>query len=156
MKPTWYISVIVFAAILFSITGMSVSAQSDIDEHRDCPYCGMDRKAYGYCRMLIQYEDGAEVGVCSLHCALVELDANPGRKVKALLVADRTTRSLIDATKAVWVMGGKKGGVMTKRAKWAFESKDGADKFIAAYGGKILTWDEVLAAARDDLAHEVR
>ncbi len=50
---------------------MNVLAQDDIDAHRSCASCGMDRKAYGYSRMLIQYEDGAMVGTCSLHCAVV-------------------------------------------------------------------------------------
>jgi len=147
---------ILFIMILCSIRGMSALAQSDIDIHRDCAYCGMDRKAYGFSRMLIQYEDGTEVGVCSLHCALIEIDAHQGGRIKALLVADRDTRTLIDVEKVTWVLGGKKGGVMTKRAKWAFASKHAADKFIAANGGKIVSWDETLAAAREDLANEVR
>jgi copper chaperone NosL len=46
-----------------------VLAQEDIKEHRDCIYCGMDRKAYGFSRMLIRYDDGTAVGVCSVHCA---------------------------------------------------------------------------------------
>jgi copper chaperone NosL len=158
MKSKWHIPVFVFAVILLSIAGTIALAQSnsDIEEHRDCRYCNMDRKAYGFSRMLVQYEDGTVVGVCSLHCALVDLDANPGRKVKALLVADRSNRNLLDVEKAVWVMGGKKSGVMTKRAKWAFESKEGAEAFIAKYEGKIVSWAEILAAAREDLAHEVR
>ncbi len=56
--------------------------QNDIDDHRSCGNCGMDRKAYGFSRMLVQYEDGTVVGTCSLHCAVVELDANPGKTVK--------------------------------------------------------------------------
>jgi copper chaperone NosL len=140
--------------ILVSFTGISALAQSDIDSHRDCVCCGMDRKAYGYSRMLIQYEDGSEVGVCSLRCALIEIDAHKDRRLKALLVADRNTRTLIDADKAVWVLGGRKGGVMTRRAKWAFASNDTARKFIESYGGNIVAWDEALAAAREDLANE--
>jgi len=151
-----HVTSILFIIILFTIAGLSALAQSDIDAHRNCANCGMDRKAYGFSRMLIQFEDGTEVGVCSLHCALMEIDARQESKVKALLVADRNTRTLIDAEKAVWVLGGKKGGVMTKHAKWAFASKDTADKFIAAYGGKIVSWGEALAAAREDLAKEAR
>ncbi len=146
---------ILFAITLFNISGMSALAQSDIDTHRDCVYCGMDRKAYGFSRMLIQYEDGTEAGVCSLHCALIEIDAHKDRKVKALLVADRNTRTLLNAKNAVWVLGGRKGGVMTKRAKWAFASDDSATKFIESYGGKIVSWDEALAAAREDLVKEL-
>ncbi len=148
-------ALILLITILLSFMGTSGLAQSDIDCHRDCVNCGMDRKAYGYSRMLIQYDDGLEVGVCSLHCALVEMDAHKDRRLKALFVADRNTRMLIDVEKAVWVLGGKKVGVMTRRAKWAFESNDAADKFIQSYGGNIITWNEALAAARDDAAKEI-
>jgi copper chaperone NosL len=130
-------------------------AQSDIAEHRDCAYCGMDRKAYGYSRMLIQYADGTAVGVCSLHCAVLELHVNQGRPMKSILVADRDTRILIDAEQAVWVMGGKKRGVMTQRPKWAFQTKAAADAFIGKYGGTIASWKEALTAAQDDAAVEL-
>ncbi len=145
---------ILLVIITVGFMGNSGLAQSDIDCHRHCVNCGMDRKAYGYSRMLMRYDDGSEVGVCSLHCALIEIDAHKDRRLKTLFVADRNTRILIDAEKAVWVLGGKKGGVMTRRAKWAFESNDAADRFIQSYGGKIITWDEALAAAREDMAKE--
>jgi len=139
---------VILAAIFLSIAGITVFAQSDIEEHRSCARCNMDRKAFGYSRMLIQYQDGALVGVCSLHCAVVELDANKSREVKSLLVADRDTRVLIDAEKAIWVMGGKKRGVMTQRPAWAFASKTAADAFIRSYGGEITPWSDVLASVR--------
>ena len=141
---------------LLLLAGNPASAGDDIDAHRSCIHCGMDRKAYGFSRMLVQYEDGTAVGVCSLRCAVVELDADPKRNVKQLLAADRTARNLIDAEKAVWVMGGAKRGVMTDRPKWAFASKAAAETFIEGYGGSIVTWAEALAAAREDLAREVR
>jgi nitrous oxide reductase accessory protein NosL len=142
-----------------AIAGISAQAagdHSDIDNHRSCNFCGMDRKAYGFSRMLIQYEDGTEAGVCSLHCAVIELDAKKDHAVRALLVADRDTRTLIDAEKAFWVMGGSKRGVMTQRPKWSFGAKAAAEAFIAEYGGKIVPWAEALAAAREDLARECR
>jgi len=142
--------VILLSGVLLAAGRTTAFAQDDIAEHRSCENCGMDRKAYGFSRMLIQYEDGSAVGVCSLHCAVVKLDANPGRKVKSLLVADRDSRTLINAEQAIWVMGGKKRGVMTQRPKWAFGSKDGAEAFIKAYGGKLATWAEALAAAREE------
>jgi nitrous oxide reductase accessory protein NosL len=142
--------------VLLCATETTVLAQVDINDHRSCGNCGMDRKAYGFSRMLVQYEDGTVVGTCSLHCAVAELDANPTRTVKSLLVADRDSRTLLDAEKAVWVMGGKKRGVMTERPKWAFASKEDADVFIRANGGKIVTWTEALAAAREDAARKTR
>lgn len=145
-----FITVVLYASIAAAQT------RDDIETHRECAHCGMDRKAYGFSRMLVQYEDGTEVGICSLHCALIELDEHKGRKVKAILVADRNTKRLVEAEKAIWVLGGKKSGVMTKRAKWAFVSEEGADKFIESYGGKIVSWDETLSAAREDISNEVR
>jgi copper chaperone NosL len=134
---------------LLLIAGAAAYAQEDLSEHRNCVQCGMDRKAYGYSRMLIVYEDGSKVGVCSLHCAVIDLNAS-GRKVKSLQVADRNTRSLIDAETAVWVMGGKKKGVMTQRPKWAFSDKAAAQDFVGSNGGTIVSWADVLAAARED------
>lgn len=144
----------VLTVVLINIAEMHVLAQDDLDVHRSCAVCLMDRKAYGYSRMLVQYEDGAVKGVCSLRCAVVELEANHGRTVKSLLVADRDSRELIDVERAIWVMGGGKRGVMTQQPKWAFQSKDGAKAFIKANGGKIVTWAEALAAAREELVQK--
>jgi len=126
-------------------------AGSDIDQHRDCKHCGMDRKAYGYSRMLVDYKDGNQVATCSLHCVVTELKKKSG-EVITYKVADRTTRKLIDATKSFWVIGGSKRGVMTARAKWAFESKENANAFIQNYGGKLANWHEALDAAEEDAA----
>ncbi len=142
--------------VFVGITAFAGGDHNDIDNHRSCDFCGMDRKAYGFSRMLIRYQDGTEVGVCSLHCAVIELDANKDRAVNALLVADRNTRTMFDAEKAFWIIGGSKRGVMTQRPKWAFQSKAAAEAFIAEYGGKIVPWAEALAAAREDLARELR
>jgi nitrous oxide reductase accessory protein NosL len=146
---------LVVAALICAFGG-GATAQQDIEEHRECLHCGMDRKAFGYSRMLVLYEDGTTTGTCSLRCAVVELDANKGRDAKPLLVADRDTRALIEAEKAVWVMGGRKPGVMTNRPKWAFLSRAAAEAFINANGGEIVPWAEVLRAAREDLALERR
>jgi nitrous oxide reductase accessory protein NosL len=138
------------AALLLCTTGMAALAQEDINRHRECNHCGMDRKAFGYSRMLIRYEGGTEIGVCSLHCAVVEISGNRGKKVKELLVADRDGRELVSVEKAVWVLGGKKPGVMTRRAKWAFATKEGAAAFVKAYGGEIVPWSRAFEAALED------
>lgn len=142
--------------VFAGITALAGGADNDIDSHRSCGNCGMDRKAYGFSRMLVLYEDGAVVGTCSLHCAIVELDANPGRTVKSLLVADRDSRLLVEAEKAIWVMGGKKRGVMTEQPTWAFQSNEGAETFMKTNGGKVVTWEEALAAAREKLSRKTR
>jgi hypothetical protein len=130
------------------------AAEDDVAVHRECGFCGMDRKAYGYSRALVRWGDGAEVGTCSLHCAVVELDGHPGRELGALLVADRDTHALLDAKAAAWVLGGRRKGVMTARPKWAFASREAAEAFVKADGGAVVGWEEALSAAREDLAAE--
>jgi nitrous oxide reductase accessory protein NosL len=66
-------------------------------------------------------------------------------------VGDFKTKKLIDAEKAFWVIGGSKPGVMTKRAKWAFESKADADAFIKENGGKPASFDEAIKASYEDM-----
>jgi nitrous oxide reductase accessory protein NosL len=152
MKRRIGVGLVVTAALLVSLLLVAAFAASDadIETHRSCTVCGMDRKAYGFSRMLIQYQDGSQVGVCSLHCAIAEVDEHRERLVKTMLVADRDTRNLIDAATAVWVIGGKKRGVMTQNPKWAFSGEAAANIFIAANGGRVVSWQEAEAAARGE------
>ncbi len=145
-----------FLAFALSFAGIIAAAQDDIEAHRSCAFCGMDRKAFGYSRMLVRYEDGSEVGVCSLHCAVIELETHKERRVTALLVADRDTRMLIGAEQAFWVTGGSKRGVMTEHPSWAFSTKGAAEAFIKQYGGALTPWADVRTVARDEVAAERR
>jgi copper chaperone NosL len=142
--------ILVLCMGLVVLSALTAGAHDDINTFRECHQCGMDRKVFGYSRMLVIYEDDSQAGVCSLHCAVTEINEHKDKKVKKLLVADRDSHSLIEADKAVWVLGGKKRGVMTDRAKWAFATMEAAEKFVDAQGGKIIGWEEALAAARED------
>lgn len=142
--------------MLLSLLTMTAFAESDLDQHRDCDHCGMDRKAYGYSRMLVEYKDGKKVGTCSLHCVITELNSAKGREVLSIKVADRNTQKLIEADKAAWTIGGRKRGIMTARAKWAFATKTDAQKFVATYGGATATWSEAMKAAIDDATPKAR
>lgn len=143
---------IILLLILFCLCAAVGMAGNDIDQFRSCGYCGMDRKAYGYSRMTITYEDGSRAGVCSLHCAVTEIDGKKSA-VKSLMVADRTTHEMVEAEKAFWVMGGRKRGVMTPNPKWAFATKDAAHAFMNTNGGVLSPWDTVRDAARKETAH---
>ena len=156
MKKQKMFMVISFLILAMLGTATVAEAQDDIREHRHCAHCGMDRKAYGYSRMVVHYEDGTAVGVCSLHCAVVEMDGNPARKLKFIEAADRDTRSLVNAEQAYWVIGGKKRGVMTQRPKWAFGTKSAAGAFISENGGQLAAWAEALAAAKENLPRKPR
>lgn len=140
------------ALLLFVLAGGVLAAPTgdDIAAFRSCDECGMDRKLYGYSRMLLTYADGTRAGVCSLHCALAVQNASREKPVTAFHVADRDKHDLIAAATAYWVVGGSKRGVMTPRAKWAFSTAAAADAFVAAFGGSRSTWAEALEAARED------
>lgn len=123
----------------------------DIQQHRTCKYCNMDRRQYAHSRMLIIYTDGTEFGSCSLHCVAVDLALHIDKTPKAILVADYNTKELIDAETAYWVIGGILPGVMTKRAKWAFNNERDAREFINRNGGVLETFDEAMKASYEDM-----
>jgi copper chaperone NosL len=140
-----------FSVSIFLLLGSALFAQTDMDEHKSCGYCGMDRQKFAHSRMLVEYDDGKLIGTCSIHCIAVDLALNIDKTPKTLQVGDYYTKNLIDAEKAFWVVGGSKMGVMTGRAKWAFEKKDEAEKFVKENGGGIATFDEAMKAAYEDM-----
>jgi len=148
MKKSFW--VLMLAMAILSV-GTLVLAQQDIDKQASCKYCGMDRKMFAHSRMLIVYEDGSELGTCSLHCVAVDLALNIDKMPKSIQVADYSTKNLIDAEKAVWVIGGEKPGVMTKRAKWAFEKRADAEVFIKANKGTIADFESAIKASYEDM-----
>jgi copper chaperone NosL len=137
-------------ACILSVTATAL-AQDDVKQHPSCKYCGMDREKFSHSRMLIEYTDGTVVGTCSIHCAAMDLALNIDKMPKAVMVGDYSTKALIDAEKANWVLGGSKMGVMTRNAKWAFAQKGDAEKFIGQNGGKPATCDEAMKAAYEDM-----
>jgi len=140
-----------WAAALILLAGPLLLAQEDIQRHPSCKYCGMDRAMFAHSRMLVEYEDGSSVGVCSLHCAVLELVLNIGSMPKSVRVGDHDTKALVDAEKASWVIGGRKPGVMTDRAKWAFREPADAKKFMAEFGGTGAVFDLAVKAAFEDI-----
>jgi copper chaperone NosL len=147
------LSVLLIACVL-SIGGVafgSADIQADIQKDPSCKYCGMERAQFAHSRMVVEYEDGTSLGTCSIHCLAIDLIVNMDKTPRALKVGDYTSKKLIDAEKAFWVIGGNKPGVMTKRAKWAFENKADAEKFIAENGGMLSTFDEAMKATFEDM-----
>jgi nitrous oxide reductase accessory protein NosL len=141
---------LVILALCFSAVTM-VSAQDDIKMHPSCKYCGMDRAKFAHSRVLLTYEDGTVVGACSIHCAAVDLAINIDKTPKAVQVGDFITKSLIDAEKASWIIGGKKMGVMTKNAKWAFETREAAENFAKENGGEVAGYEQAIKASYEDM-----
>jgi copper chaperone NosL len=147
------------ALTVFVASAFTVFAQDDILQTPNCKYCGMDRHTFSHSRMHVDYDDGSFRGTCSLYCAALDLALTLDKTPTAIKVSDYGTRKLIDAEKAVWVVGGSVQGVMTKNAKWAFENKADAVTFIKQNGGKLATFDAALKLAYEEMyqdAHALR
>jgi nitrous oxide reductase accessory protein NosL len=144
------------AAMIVGVLSMTVFALDEITQSPSCKHCGMDRQKFDFSRMLIEYEDGTSIGVCSLHCAAVELAVNIDKTPKAIKVGDFGTKNLIDAEKAFWVVGGTKPGVMTKQGKWAFEKKDAAETFVKSNGGALTSFEDAIKIAYTDMYEDTK
>lgn len=145
------LSVLILGMVVLGLGMVYGQTAGDVGRHPSCPYCGMDREKFGHSRMLIEYDDGSTAGLCSLHCAAIELALHIDKTPKGIWVGDYKTRKLIDAEKVFWVIGGSKTGVMTRRAKWAFERREEAGEFIKEYGGEIVSFEQAIKAAYEDM-----
>ena len=146
----------VLVAFCLSLGSALWALDNDIKEFPSCKYCGMNRETFAHSRMLIEYSDGTKEGVCSLHCAAVDLALNLDKAPKAIGVGDYGRKMLIDADTASWVIGGSKPGVMTRNAKWAFADKADAEKYQREFGGRLAAFDEALEAGYKDLAEDTK
>ena len=147
MKKIFILTTLV---VSFLFTGLALG-QDDIKKFPSCKYCGMDREKFAHSRMLVEYEDGTATGTCSLHCLAVELALHIDKTPKIIMVGDFNDKRLLEAEKAIWIIGGKKMGVMTKRAKWAFAKKEDAEKFKAENGGEPATFEQAIKASYEDM-----
>ncbi len=156
MKRSNLSALLAILTVLSFLAVGAAAAQEDIKKFPSCKFCGMDREKFAHSRMFIEYDDGTAEGICSLHCAAIDLILNIDKSPKALRVGDYGAKNLIDAEKAFWIIGGGKMGVMTKRAKWAFEKKDDAEKFMKENGGKLASFDEAVKATYDDIYSDTK
>ncbi|MCX7010236.1 MAG: nitrous oxide reductase accessory protein NosL [Kiritimatiellaeota bacterium] len=129
---------------------ISAPALAAIEAPSRCAQCGMERAAYAHSRMLITYTDGTSEGTCSLMCAMAEKTQHEDKQIKSLTVADYGTRTLIPAETATWVVGGRKIGVMSPVARWAFANEEDARAFVAKYGGRVTAYDQVLTTSGEE------
>jgi nitrous oxide reductase accessory protein NosL len=148
-----FIKKITIAVILILVSFIYVDISSC--ESDTCHYCGMNRSKFGYSWIVIERDNTPPTGVCSVHCAAIDLALNSGKPASRITVGDYNTEKQIDADKAFWVIGGDRVGVMTSRAKWAFETKEGADNFIRKHGGRAATFSESLKAAFEDMYEDI-
>ena len=144
-----------FSALILSLLLLSAflvpASALEVEGPGRCLRCGMDRVRFARSCALVLYADGGSAGTCSLHCALEEMGRNQARPVARLKVADYRTRVLLDAERAVWVVGGDLKGVMTSPAKWAFSDETSAEGFLKEHGGKVLPYPEVTRQVLEEI-----
>jgi copper chaperone NosL len=149
----WISSLVILGLVL----GAGVAfGQEDVTKHPSCSYCGMDRAKFAHSRIFIEYDDGTTFGACSIHCATIDMAVHIDKSPKAIGVGDYGTKKLIDAEKAFWVIGGNKMGVMSKRAKWAFENKADAEKFMKKNGGQLAEFEQAIKASYEDMYQDTK
>jgi len=149
-KSLILIIVSIFVAAMF---GMAVAGMHGGDG-KGCKYCGMDLEKFANTAMMIKYDDGSMSETCSLHCAAIDLAVHIGSAPESIMVGDYLSKKKIDAEKAYWVIDSNNPGVMTSRAKWAFDDKGKAANFIdtnCAGAGKLVGFEEALKAAYEDM-----
>jgi copper chaperone NosL len=155
MKQMLLCGLLVMVFLLIGIAAYAETMQ-DIQAHKNCKYCGMDREKFDYSRMLTEYTDGSSFGSCSIHCTAIDLAQTLDKQIKAIMAADYHKKNLIDAEKASWVIGGSKPGVMTKTAKWAFADKKDAEAFIKENGGKLANFEDAMKATYEDMYNDTK
>jgi copper chaperone NosL len=155
MKKRALCGLLVMAFLLMGIAAYAETMQ-DIQAHKSCKYCGMDREKFAHSRMLTEYGDGSSFGSCSIHCTALDLAQSFDKQIKAIMVADYNKKNLIDAEKAYWVIGGNKPGVMTKTAKWAFADKKDAEAFIKEHGGKLANFEDAMQVTFEDMYNDTK
>lgn len=130
--------------------------QSERQRQNSCRQCGMNLEAYGKSRMTVEFADGTMTEVCSLSCAVAEMQLNRDRQVRSLAVADYDSLQLIDAKTARWVVGGNRSGGMNSPPKWAFAREEAANKFIEENGGELASFEEIMKTAASTKNHAHR
>ncbi len=154
------------AAMVILLVGLAVPAlagvahpmnktteYSNYTDHVACEMCGMDRNAWARTRYI--FTDSRRTHyVCSIHCvaAMSRKSGEPAREVRVALYLH--PEKMIEAAKAVYVIGSSAPGTMTATSKLAFADRDEAEDFIERFGGKIAGYDDAFAMALAELGEE--
>jgi nitrous oxide reductase accessory protein NosL len=145
---------LVLVTVLLVGAGQVIEPE-DVLRHPACVICGMDRQQYAHSRMLIDYKEGP-AGTCSIHCTGADIAVNRHKTIRGIFVADYQNKVLIPAKSAFWVIGGDRSGVMTQRAKWAFGTRNDAERFIKDHGGTLAGYNDAMKATFEDMYADIK
>ena len=122
----------------------SASSVFAADAREDCRVCGMWIDQYMHTRHVLTEADGSRVSFCSFTCAAKHIRKH-GEDAKQLQAADYLTTELVDAEKAVYLVGSDAPPVMSYTSIITFAGISAAKDFQKKHGGRIMTYSEVFA-----------
>jgi len=151
MKKLLFI-VITLTSILYAQMFQTVpeSKAQLLQKGKDAPYCsscGMYLVKF-YKTSHAAKVNGKQKQFCSMYC--LEDAIKNGAAITDIQVVDTNSLKFIDAKKAYYVVGSKVKGTMSHISKYAFATKDEAQKFQKKHGGKIVSFEEALKIAKKD------
>lgn len=113
-----------------------------------CPVCGMKLPMF-YKTNHAAKEHDLDKQYCSIHCLAEDLNIKKS-PLKDLRVVDTNSLRFIDAKIAFYVVGSRQSATMSRVSKYAFATKEAAEKFQKRYGGEIESFYEALKTAMRD------
>jgi len=111
-----------------------------------CPVCGMHIKKFYKTSHAVVYTNGKKEHFCSITCLAKNMKKR--KDIKTIYVVDALTNKLINAKKAIYVIGSKVPSTMGNSSRLAFASKSNAMAFQKKYGGKISNFSTALKSKK--------
>ncbi len=118
-----------------------------------CPVCGMTLPMFYKTNHAATHKNHGK-HYCSIVCMIQDAVVN-NTKLENFKVVDNTTLKFIDSKDAYFVVGSKKPGTMSVVSKYAFGTKQAAEKFAAQNGGKIMRFDALYKMVEKSLAKDM-
>jgi len=139
--------------------GDATPLAKEFEKYPKCPYCGMNRREHHRTRMLVQYSDDLNDGVCSIHCLSLSLGLNIDREPQHIWGPDYASPQepapLLPVDQLTYLVGAELKHAMTKRSKHSFASSEIAGEFQSRHGGTLARFDDALRESYLDMASDV-
>lgn len=122
------------------------------DSKNFCPICGMTLPMFYKTNHAASHK-GENKQYCSIHCLAEDQELNKN-SVSDIKVVDNKTLKLINAKKAIYVVGSNKPATMSMVSKYAFLNKKDALIFQQKNGGELKSFDEVYSSVAKGMKKE--
>ncbi len=152
-----------FSALFINLNATSFSKKATVEpeltqkgeEKHWCPVCGMHIESFYKTSHAAKLENGTNRQYCSIRC-LAKDKEEYGIDNNHIQVVDAKTQKLINAKEAFYVVGSKVKGTMAIKSKIAFEKEEDAKEFKKKYKGEIVSFQEALKKAQEDLKTDTK